>query len=611
MTVLSTNDIELLRRFEPILCFNQGEQFFPMDVERYIAEARLCIQRPNELPQTLVPRGQLTVDHLIQLHYDTASAVYYLNFAEPLPPVQVREFRQNSSLRHFHAGQGRLARVGLLARLGDLLFSISLLMRGRVPGGLAAGAAMCYQKLQKQHEHYCYYGRVIREHGYIALQYWFFYAFNDWRSSFNGVNDHEADWEMITVYVTEDENEPGAVIPCWLAYSSHEFEGDDLRRRWDDPDLEREGNHPLVYVAAGSHANYYFRGEYLPTATVPYVQSIMRAWRRVRYFWQTTLRQGDAPTALPETGFIRIPFVDYARGDGLRIGPNQKRNWELRLLQRTEDLPAPAWVDGYRGLWGLYTGDLIAGEDAPARPKYHRDGTVHKMWYDPIGWSGLDKVPPPNTALAALERQQRALLDKQADITRQIEEQAQHLTGLEMEAQAIQGLSYMRTQIAEVQRQIQTATSELDRLKSQRATNAEVLERCTIYAQQLISGQSGDPHAHLHLPQLPASVDDIKLGRGAETWSAISIGFLLIGYVVIAQSTGFWGPGVLILLGVYTFLEALFRHQIQNFIRTFVVGLALITTLVLVVEFFPQVVLTLVLLAGLVIIIENVREIRA
>jgi hypothetical protein len=40
-----------------------------------------------------------------------------------------------------------------------------------------------------------YYGRVVREGGDTVCQYWFVCPFNDWRSTFHGVNDHEADWE--------------------------------------------------------------------------------------------------------------------------------------------------------------------------------------------------------------------------------------------------------------------------------------------------------------------------------------------------------------------------------------------------------------------------------
>src|SRR3712207_8557214 len=51
--------------------------------------------------------------------------------------------------------------------------------------------------------------------------------------------------------------------PEWVAYAAHEETGDDLRRRWDDPELEKIGEHRVAYVCAGSHATRYFRGEYL------------------------------------------------------------------------------------------------------------------------------------------------------------------------------------------------------------------------------------------------------------------------------------------------------------------------------------------------------------
>lgn len=50
-------------------------------------------------------------------------------------------------------------------------------------------------------DHHPYYGRVVRAGGYIALQYWMFYPFNDWRSRIYGVNDHEADWELLVIVV--------------------------------------------------------------------------------------------------------------------------------------------------------------------------------------------------------------------------------------------------------------------------------------------------------------------------------------------------------------------------------------------------------------------------
>ena len=74
----------------------------------------------------------------------------------------------------------------------------------------------------------------MRQNGWIVLQYWFFYPFNNWRSGFFGANDHEADWEMICVYLAQDEL-LGEIYPAWVAYASHDYQGDDLRRRWDEP----------------------------------------------------------------------------------------------------------------------------------------------------------------------------------------------------------------------------------------------------------------------------------------------------------------------------------------------------------------------------------------
>ena len=89
---------------------------------------------------------------------------------------------------------GRLARVGLPARLVDAGLVTSLLLRGGVPGGTAA-AAEAVRGLGERPAR-LYHGRVIATGGWVVLHYLFFYAMNDWRSTFDGANDHEADWEQ-------------------------------------------------------------------------------------------------------------------------------------------------------------------------------------------------------------------------------------------------------------------------------------------------------------------------------------------------------------------------------------------------------------------------------
>ena len=90
----------------------------------------------------------------------------------------------------------------------------------------------------------------------IALQYWFFYVFND----FN--NLHEGDWEMIQLdFDAATARAALSQDPVAVGYSSHEGAE---RADWGDDKLELVGgSHPVVYPAAGSHANKYTQALYL------------------------------------------------------------------------------------------------------------------------------------------------------------------------------------------------------------------------------------------------------------------------------------------------------------------------------------------------------------
>jgi hypothetical protein len=92
--------------------------------------------------------------------------------------------------------------------------------------------------------------------GRVALQYWLFYAYNDWN------NLHEGDWEMIQ-FVFDAANAHGALAsaPTSVGYSQHEGAE---RAAWGSAKLERVGGtHPVVYPAAGSHANFFDAGLFL------------------------------------------------------------------------------------------------------------------------------------------------------------------------------------------------------------------------------------------------------------------------------------------------------------------------------------------------------------
>lgn len=78
-------DLELLRRFEPIVRYTKGECFFPMAVDGYIAECDLWAGSPRGGATLLAGRGTVTVDTLAAWHARVPGQSLFLRFVqEPL-----------------------------------------------------------------------------------------------------------------------------------------------------------------------------------------------------------------------------------------------------------------------------------------------------------------------------------------------------------------------------------------------------------------------------------------------------------------------------------------------------------------------------------------------
>ena len=183
--------------------------------------------------------------------------------------------------------------------------------------------------------------------GKLALQYWFFYAFND----FN--NKHEGDWEMIQlVFDAADASDAlRAAHPTEVGYSSHEGAE---RASWGDEKLEIvDGTHPVVYPAAGSHANKYTEALYIGSSADagvgcddtrgPHVQ--------IRPVVRTI-------PANPQAAASAFPWITYeGRWGELQqaffngpTGPNLKTQWTAPL----------DWADGWRDRsYAVPTGGLL------------------------------------------------------------------------------------------------------------------------------------------------------------------------------------------------------------------------------------------------------------
>jgi hypothetical protein len=531
--------LDLLRRFEPVVRYTAGELFLPMAVQDYVANCAL-VAGTGQRRGVRAEAGTLTLEVLAQLgRHGAGQGLSLEHVGAPLGRAQYRSWRRRADRVRF-AASSRFAAVGLLARLVDAVFRVTLLLRGRVPGGFTAAAQVLYAQ-SPSYQRPVYYGRVVQDSGYLVLQYWYFYAMNDWRSTFGGVNDHEADWEQVTIFLVPEDDD---VRPAWVAFSSHDEVGDDLRRRWDDPDMAKVGEHPVVYAGAGSHSGAYLPGEYVVTTPVP-----LPGWMRpIRSFWNAI-----RPWAHPgEVSLLSVPYIDYRRGDGVGVGGDGDGELPWTAVLIDDDTP---WVRDYRGLWGLDTTDPLGGERAPAGPRYERSGAIRQSWGQPLAWAGLDKEPPSEqdaVRQAAAARQR--LSQELDDVREQLAFQRERLRGGRAAEQA--------TGIPPRQPGPRVAALQAD-VAALRTREAELTGLLEGMDRALTEPGAPDP-VHAHLSHRAQPLEGTRGGRLIRFWAAASASLLLAALGVLLLVDGISHISVIEVIGTMLVVESLLRRRLVS-----------------------------------------------
>jgi hypothetical protein len=206
--------------------------------------------------------------------------------------------------------------------------------------GLAA--VDCYASAEAAHGgRPTVYGVYHRRGDRIALQYWLFYPLNPYSPEVPPdplfAQVHEGDWELVTVILDR------AGRPLTAGYSRH---CGGTRRAWAK--VPKRGQRPLVYVALGSHANYFRPGSFAHDK---------RCW--------------------PEQAVIVFenygkPLRDFA-GSGANLSP--------RVVRVTA--ASPAWMR-FPGAWGedqivFFPQATFTFGAGPTGPAFKR------VWKDPVG----------------------------------------------------------------------------------------------------------------------------------------------------------------------------------------------------------------------------------
>lgn len=388
---------ELHSKYAPILRFSRGERFFPMAMEDFLAYTALY-RKGEQKPR--VARGQVTAADLRRRGADemflrsvedgplTGAAVASQWGAATMkllrewvirPPVAWTPSLARAAYRWFSSKTSAATRRFWW---NDLLFSEldgalgpevgrDDLPRFVLPGDMRSAAIDAYEASQGGRPRHTYYYRSVREGDVLNLQYWFFYAYNDWGNGYGGFNDHEGDWEGFHVFFKLAGGQP--VEPpshvCFLGHDSR------MTKPWVHPEVEKVGTHPVIYVAAGSHASY----------PQPKLYPLVELYNLIDY------ATGDA-TTLDHDAWASRRALDGASAGLVASLLDYRGSWGTRywldlswLRVALRSLPSAGAVLA-RALPGEIT---LPGVSAPRGPRFSATGSERESWHKPLAFAGL------------------------------------------------------------------------------------------------------------------------------------------------------------------------------------------------------------------------------
>lgn len=286
----------LILQYAPVLYFHPDEDYFPMNVESFINDSALWDGNSQ-----LLTKGELTLGNFEEIINTRDTSNYNLAYSDP-----------------------------------DTAGSIDLeAAKEKYDAAIENKEATTTVYVHRMTDGYT--DQSGNQHDFIVLQYWYFYAMNNW-AEHGGRNNHEGDWESVFVFLDEETEDPK-----YVAFSSHLndgfpnpelFQNRSVRKEWNN--LETNGYKINSYVALGSHANYE---------------------KNKNYF--------------------------------LGVGTDQTST-EGRIITSSllSDISTKFWSE-FKGFWGTQSGQW--GSDGPQGPKFI-DLTGQFRYSEPVEWAGLDNI---------------------------------------------------------------------------------------------------------------------------------------------------------------------------------------------------------------------------
>lgn len=215
--------------------------------------------------------------------------------------------------------------------------------------------------------------------GLVAIQYWFIYLYNDWKAP------HEGDWEHIVLFLRDLSDSASKPEPTACAYSAHHG---GYRLPWrhvekvdDQGERAEKGTHPVVYVANGSHANYFFGPCHYETTTEQFgVRITAGEFPFSGEYTDFTTSFESGTKIFPQLKIVPAPVDGHWTGQWRWL--NFSGTWGSKGLPTW-----PSWLRKLPILGGTWKGPA----SLPQR----------NNWSNPFAWADreCDEAPPMDTWL--------------------------------------------------------------------------------------------------------------------------------------------------------------------------------------------------------------------
>ncbi|HMK08846.1 MAG TPA: hypothetical protein VK449_07450, partial [Anaerolineales bacterium] len=242
-------------------------------------------------------------------------------------------------------------------------------------------------------------------------------------------------------------------------------------------------------------------------------------------------------------------------------------------------------------------------------PMYNRDGTPRASWFDPLGFAGLDKTPPPSSEASILRGQVAGLRKTQAGLAAAMTSQTEGLQELGAVWEAMEGKPHLAKKHAALGLEIRAKAAELTTIRKDFSQNQVVLDGLSLRLKEIQSEAPTDPQAHIQHRAYPVPASPVS--SAVEMWAAISIAlmfFAIAALLVFAPREVL--PGIVLLIIAFGLVESVLRRTFASSLGNVGILLALTSVLVLAFAYWQIALAALLVAVGFILIVQRIRELR-